>query len=1190
MGRGRKLLAGLLLVAAVAATSTSAVARNDDQADAPANDGWANATVISGSSGTATGSNVDATEEDGAGEVLELDLGGGSSQSVVKTVWWTWTAPANGRFTFDTSGSEIDSVLGIWSGSALNALTLEAADDDSGSANTSLVSFQATSGMTYSTQVGSCCGNDGGAIELAWDATPANDAFANANTTAMTGSSGALGGTNKGATVEPSEPAAVERTVWYAWTPPDARQVKVRVSTGVSAVLSVYTGSALNDLSLVGDDSASGDLSVRFSAAAGTTYRVQVGSVENGPAAAFALTWATAPGAPTLTSAAPGAGGVTLAWSAPASNGGAPITGYNVYRGTTPGGETFWGQVGNQTGFTDPGALPGTTYYYKVAALNDGGESPLSNGLSATTVPGVPVLSPPTTGNGAVGLSWSPPVPSGTAAIAGYKVYRGTSPGSETLVTTLGNVTAHNDTGLTNGTTYYYKVSAVNSQGEGALSNEVSGTPTTVPGAPSLTLASGGDGQVQLGWSAPASNGGAAITGYKVYRGTSPGGETLLTTLGDVDSYTDDQASNGTTYYYKVSAVNTVGEGARSNERSVTPPEAATVPGAPTLNSATPGNNKVTLSWSAPADGGASITTYRIYRGTSSGAETLLGPTLGPVTEFVDDFASNGTTYYYKVSAVNSVGEGARSNELSATPAVPATVPDPPGLDPGSVSVGDSSVTLTWITPGSGGSPITGFKIYRGTSSNGETLLTTVAGDVTQFTDTGLTNGTTYYYKVSAVNAVGEGPQSSEQSGKPRTVPGKPTLDSAVAGNASVALTWSGPAADGGSPITGYKVYRRPAGGSAAAIATPGAFDTTYTDNTAVNGTAYAYSVVAVNAAGESAPSDELTATPATIPSDPDLISATAGNNKVTLSWAPTSTGGNAITNYKIYRRTASSGGFALLTTVGPVTSYVDTAVANGTVYDYQVSAVNSLGEGPQSPIRTAVPTAVIYGAPSWWNGDCDANWWNPKAADLGWTGAGAQRLGSAYLGIPTCGPRPGGSPSAPTVLWNRSGVGIPEWESSEYAFRFMNQVYGVEPYAAAPKDVVRNYTGGAGGGLETVANDGTVGKAPQPGDVIAFDNSNGVGLVGVVAWVSVDGSGTGEIRLVVQNDAGGGWRVVNVTNWVVQPVFANNPYGWLHDPLGRGSGPAPPSGGRPHIEQTEVDPRPAVPDPPTGGSRPPKP
>jgi hypothetical protein len=93
----------------------------------------------------------------------------------------------------------------------------------------------------------------------------------------------------------------------------------------------------------------------------------------------------------------------------------------------------------------------------------------------------------------------------------------------------------------------------------------------TVPDAPTLDSAAAGDGEVDLSWTAPADDGGAAITAYKVLRGTTPGGETLLDTLGVVTTYNDGSASNGTTYYYKVRAVNSVGDGALSNELSATP-------------------------------------------------------------------------------------------------------------------------------------------------------------------------------------------------------------------------------------------------------------------------------------------------------------------------------------------------------------------------------------------------------------------------------------------------------------------------------------------------------------------------------------------------------------------------------------------------------------------------------------------
>ena len=382
------------------------------------------------------------------------------------------------------------------------------------------------------------------------------------------------------------------------------------------------------------------------------------------------------PGSPTLNSATGGNNAVGLTWSAPVSNGGAAVSGYDVYRGTSSGGETLLASLGNVTGWTDGSAVNGTTYFYKVSALNSVGEGGKSNELSATptapaTVPGAPILNAATGGNNTVALTWSAPASNGGAAVTSYAVYRGTTAGGETLITTLGNVTGWTDGSAVNRVTYFYKVSALNSVGEGGKSNELSATPTapvTVPGAPTLNTANSGSNSVVLAWSAPSSNGGAPVTGYNIYRGTTAGSEILLATLGNVTGWTDGSAVNGVKYFYKVSAVNSVGEGARSNELSATPTAPATVPGAPTLKSATGGNNSVALAWSAPAsNGGAAVTGYVVYRGTSAGGETLLA-TVGNVSSYTDTKAVNGTTYFYKVSAVNSAGEGGKSNELSATP------------------------------------------------------------------------------------------------------------------------------------------------------------------------------------------------------------------------------------------------------------------------------------------------------------------------------------------------------------------------------------------------------------------------------------------------------------------------------------------------------------------------------------------
>lgn len=191
----------------------------------------------------------------------------------------------------------------------------------------------------------------------------------------------------------------------------------------------------------------------------------------------------------------------------------------------------------------------------------------LRNTTVAPSAPAAPVLASAVAGAGGISLTWTQP--SGGDAPTGYRVYRGTGGGSMAFVAAVGAANrSYTDTSVAGGTTYSYAVTAVNAAGESAASNQLSATAWTVPGPPTLTAAKGGKGGVALTWRPPAANGGAAVTGYRIYRGAASGAETLLATVGDVTSYADTSAPNGKTSYYQVAAVNAMGAGARSNELS----------------------------------------------------------------------------------------------------------------------------------------------------------------------------------------------------------------------------------------------------------------------------------------------------------------------------------------------------------------------------------------------------------------------------------------------------------------------------------------------------------------------------------------------------------------------------------------------------------------------------------------------
>ena len=381
----------------------------------------------------------------------------------------------------------------------------------------------------------------------------------------------------------------------------------------------------------------------------------------NSNAGTITLTAGTsAPAAPTGLTATAGNASVKLSWTA--STG---ATSYNVYRGTTAGGEATAALATGitTTSYTDATVGNGTTYYYKVAAVNSGGTSPLSTEVSATPEPAAPTAPTgltATAANASVKLSWT-----ASTGATSYNVYRGTTAGGEAtaaLATGI-TITSYTDTSVSNGTAYYYKLAAVNSGGTSPLSTEVSATPEpSAPTAPTGLTATAGNASVKLSWTAST-----GATSYNVYRGTTTNGEATaaLATGITIASYTDTTVSNGTTYYYKVAAVNSGGTSGLSTEASATP--LGNVPPVPVELTATAGNAEVMLHWSASSG----ATSYNLYRGTMPGGEGATPIAAGVrTTNYVNTGLANGTTYFYKVAAVNAEGISALSAEASAKPSI----------------------------------------------------------------------------------------------------------------------------------------------------------------------------------------------------------------------------------------------------------------------------------------------------------------------------------------------------------------------------------------------------------------------------------------------------------------------------------------------------------------------------------------
>jgi hypothetical protein len=253
------------------------------------------------------------------------------------------------------------------------------------------------------------------------------------------------------------------------------------------------------------------------------------------------------------------------------------------------------------------------------------------------------------------------------------------------------------------GTTYNF----VGSAGLGGASYSIVLAPATVPGAPTIGMATGGDAQASVSFTAPASNGGSPITGYTVT--SSPGG---FTGTGTASPIAVTGLTNGTAYTFKVTATNAVGTGAASAaSNSVTPAAPTTVPGPPTIGTATGGNGQASVTFTAPAsNGGSPITTYTVYAFDGTTDTAVATGTASPI---VATGLVNGRRYTSLVGATNAVGAGSFSGFSNHV--LVGTVPGEPTI--GAATAGNGQASVAFTAPASnGGWPVTGYTV---TSSPG---------------------------------------------------------------------------------------------------------------------------------------------------------------------------------------------------------------------------------------------------------------------------------------------------------------------------------------------------------------------------------------------------------------------------------------------------------------------------------------
>jgi hypothetical protein len=460
------------------------------------------------------------------------------------------------------------------------------------------------------------------------------------------------------------------------------------------------------------------------------------------------------PGQPTIgTATKTGSTTATVAYTAPASNGGYAITSYTAV--STPGGITgTLSQAGSGT-ISVTGLTPGTDYTFIVFATNSQGagiNSSASNTITTdAAAPGAPTIGVATkTGSTTATVSFSEPSVTNGAAVTSYTVT--STPGS---IVATGNASPITVTGLSVATAYTFTVTATNSAGTSvpsAATNQIV-SDATAPGAPTIGTATKlSSTSARITFTAPASNGGASISTYTVT--STPGN--IVASAG-TSPITITGLTPATAYTFTVKATNYVGESIASQPTVSITTDATDVyvPGAPTIGTGTKtGSTTATVTFTAPAsNGGAAILGY-IGTATQTGATPPAGiiatSTTSPIT-FTG--LTPATHYTFKVAAINSVGTGPQS----AASNIVNTDTAPPGAPTVGVAAktGATTATLAFTAP----------TVTNGQTIIGYTVASTPiggsgAGATSPILITGLTPATAYTFKIRAITSSSEGEQS----------------------------------------------------------------------------------------------------------------------------------------------------------------------------------------------------------------------------------------------------------------------------------------------------------------------------------------------------------------------------------------------------------------------------------------------
>jgi uncharacterized protein len=573
----------------------------------------------------------------------------------------------------------------------------------------------------------------------------------------------------------------------------------------------------------------------------------------------------------------------------------------------------------DELSYSDTNCTLGVSYSYVVLAkveLNLSGNSDTLTAATAFPAPTGIVVTP--ISDESLQIVWT----DNSSFELGFRIERNDGSGFTEIGTVSADVTEYTDTGLIFGQSYEYRLAAYTSVNTSMWATIAAAT--EFPAPTDLAATSVSDSEIQLNWT---DNTGYE-TGFKVERNDGSGFTEIGTVSADVTEYTDTGLIFGQSYDYRIAAY-TLGNS--STWSTIT---ADTEFPAPTnLSAISVSDSELHFTWT---DNTGYEVGFKIERDDGSGF-TEIGTVSSDVTEYTDTGLTLGQSYDYRVAAYSSVNTSSWVTITAAT-----EFPAPTNLS--AISVSDSELHFTW-TDNTGYE--VGFKIERD-DGVGFTEIGTVSSDVTEYTDTGLTLGQSYDYRVAAYSSVNTSSWVTITAAT--EFPAPSNLTATAISDTEIELSWT----DNCSFEAGYRIERDDGVGFTE-IGTVSSDVTEYTDTGLTLGQSYDYRVAAYSSVNTSS---WVTITAATeFPAPTNLTATAISDTEIELSWTDNCSfeAGCRI------ERDAGSGFTEIGTVSSDVTEYTDTGLTLGQSYSYRIAAYTENNTSDYSTTASAITSLLDY-------------------------------------------------------------------------------------------------------------------------------------------------------------------------------------------------------------------------------------